>query len=243
MRRAALIAVAAAGLLPATVAGAAKLTVGSGVTADLGTASLDLGCGDLTVEGMLMVSGGAIKQARDVTTMAGGTLQGGSGSIELAGDWSNTGTFNAGTSTVSFMDGCSVVSATISGSNTFSSLGLSTTSGKTFSFAAGSTQTITNSLSLTGAPANLLALRSTVGGSEAFLDLQGSHDPITFTDVMDLHASGNPISAGPGSRNSGNTDGWFFGAVVPALPWVGLAALALALWWAGRSRLRPLRAA
>lgn len=195
----------------ATAADAGEFNIGSGATVDLGSGSLDLGCGDLTVDGMLMLSSGAIQQARHVATLASGTLEGGSGSLELAGDWSNSGSFSAGTSTVSFTDGCGLARAVITGDTTFANLSIMTTVGFLYDFVAGSTQTITNSLALFGAAGNLLTIRSTVGGIAAFLNVQGTGSG-DFVDVEDNDATaGSPIALGPNSVNGSNTSGWLIG--------------------------------
>ena len=75
--------------------------------------------------------------------------------------------------TAQMVGGCGLTSAVISGDTTFANLDMTTTSGKHYSFTAGSTQTVTGSLTLLGAAENLLAIDSTVAGSAAFLDLKG----------------------------------------------------------------------
>ncbi len=147
------------------------------------------------------------------------------------------GTFNAGTSTVALVDGCGLASAVVAGDTTFANLEMTTTSGFLYSFTSGSTQTVNTSLTLLGAAGNLLTLRSTVDGSEAFLDLQGS-DSADFVDVQDNDATaGNPVNLGPNSVKGTNTSGWFGGVAVPVLGALGLFALALSLVWGGRRAL------
>ncbi len=235
MRRLVLVAAASAlMLLVATPSGAGVVTVGSGAIADLGTGSLNLGCGDLTVEGMLMVSAGAIEQARDVTIDPTGIVNGNSATLEVAGDWDNAGSFNAGTSTVQLVDGCGLASAVIAGDTTFANLDMTTTSGFLYSFTSGSTQTVTSSLTLLGTEASFLTIRSTVDGSEAFLNVQGTSSA-DFVDVQDSDATlGNAITLGPNSVKGSNTPGWLAAAVVPALGALGLAVLALSVLWSGR---------
>jgi hypothetical protein len=117
-----------------------------------------------------------------------GALEGGSGSLELAGDWTLTGTFNPGTGQTRFVDGCEIGSSTISGSNTFNDLSLTTTTGKQVFFGQEQTTTVNGALALAGASRNLLQIRSTVDGSEAFLNVQGSASG-DFVDA-DNHATG-----------------------------------------------------
>ncbi len=204
---------------------AADLTVGAGATMNLGTGTLDLGCRSLSAAGTFGAGGGTLDQALDVTIPVGGTLNGETGTLNVGGDWDNSGTFNAGSGTVNFVDDCAQALATISGDSTFSTLNLNTTSGKTYEFESGSTQSVSGAISLTGDSASTrLVLRATTNGSEAFFDVTGTQS-IAFVDVKDNHAAGDKMVVGPDSVDGGNTDGWFIGVVVPALPLIGLAAL------------------
>jgi hypothetical protein len=239
MRRATLAA--AALLVAATGASAAQLTVGSGASLDLGTGSLDLGCADLTVGGTLSAGTAGFAQARDVTIDPSGLVNGNSATLEVAGDWDNAGTFNAGTSTVQLVDGCGLASAVIAGDTTFANLEMTTASGFLYSFVSGSTQTVTSSLTLLGDTGNLLTIRSTLDGSEAFLNVQGSGSG-DFVDVQDNDATaGNPISLGPNSVKGSNTPGWLAAALVPVFGAPGLALLALSLLWSGLRALATRR--
>lgn len=222
----------------ATATSAAHLTVGAGSTVDLGDGSLDLGCANLAVEGTLAAGTGVIDWAEDVSI--GGTLNGESATLYVTGDWNNSGTFNAGSSSVRFVDGCGLSSATISGDSTFFDLEMTTSTGKLVAFEAGSTTTVTDLLTLAGAEANLLTIRSTVDGSEAYLDLQGSQTN-DFVDVKDNHAIGNPIPPGPNSVKGPNTPGWA-NIVLPTLSAGALALLTLSILWAGRWGLRARQA-
>jgi hypothetical protein len=224
-------------LVTASVASGANVTVGSGSSFDLGTGSLDLGCADLTVGGTLTAGTAGFSQARDVTIDPSGVVNGDSATLGVAGDWDNAGAFNAGTSTVQLVDGCSLASATISGDTTFANLNMTTTSGFLYSFTSGSTQTVTGALALQGAAANLLTIRSTLEGSEAFLNVQGSSSG-DFVDVQDNDATaGNTVILGANSLKGSNTPGWLIGALVPALGALGLAVLGLSLLWSGRRAL------
>ncbi len=168
-------------------------------------------------------------------------MNGDSATLTVAGDWDNAGTFNAGTSTVQLVDGCGLTSAVIAGDTTFANLELTTTSGFLYSFVSGSTQAVTSSLTLLGAAENLLTIRSTLDGSEAFLNVQGTSSA-DFVDVQDNDASGgNPVALGPNSVKGSNTPGWLAAAVVPALGALGLAVLALSLLWGGRRALATRR--
>jgi hypothetical protein len=190
------------------------------------------------VGGTLSAGRVGLAQARDVSIDPSGLVNGNSATLEVAGDWDNAGTFNAGTSTVQMVDGCGLLSAVVAGDTTFAHLEMTTTSGFLYSFVFGSTQTVTGSLTLLGAAANLLAIRSTLNGSEAFLNVQGSSSA-DFVDVEDNDATaGNPISLGPNSAKGSNSPGWNFALVIPALGILGLTLLAALLLGAGRRALQ-----
>jgi hypothetical protein len=238
MQRTALAAAAsllALGL--AAPASAGKLTVGAGASFDVGTGILSLGCADLDVTGTFSAGTLGFGQARDVTINPGGVLNGDSATLSLAGDWDNAGTFNAGTSTVAMVDGCSLFGSVVSGNTSFSKLSLETTTAKQVSFAAGSTQTATGLFSIQGALGNRLVLRSTAGGSPAFLNATGGNTA-TFVDVDDIDATaGNDIFIPPNSVKGPNTPGWLLGIPVPLLGPIALGALALLLLGSGKRLL------
>lgn len=230
----ALLAIAAA---PSTTL-ASDLTVGSGSALALGTSNLDLGCADLAIAGALDVANGSIDAARHVVVQPGGSLDGGTGVLQVAGDWTNSGTFVASMGTIAFADGCGVTTATISSDSTFSTLSLTSSTAKTYQFAEGSTQTVSTHLHISGAPGNLLAIRSKTDGVQANIDLQGTQ-LVDWVDVKDNHAIGSSIGYPGNSVSSGNTTGWFAIAAVPALPLVGLLALMATMALGARRLLGP----
>lgn len=215
----------------------AQITIGSGASMDLGTGSLDLGCVDLSVVGTLSAGTVGFDQARHVTIDPTGTVNGESGALRLAGDWDNTGTFNAGTSSVEIVDGCGVASSTVSGSSSFNDLDITSASAKQVSFEAGETTTVTGNLALTGASGSLLQVSSTTGGVAALLDVQGTSNT-SFIDVQDNDASaGNDVVLTVGSVKGANTPGWTLSpAAVPALGVLGLLLVSLGLVISGRRR-------
>lgn len=211
-------------------AGAAGLSIGAGSTMQLGNALLALGCNDLHIEPT-------------------GTLEAQASTIALAGNWDNRGTFDPGTGTVRVEDGCSVPETSdIGGSNTFFALVVTTSSGKKVRFQAGATQTILDHLTLMGAPGNLLMIRSSMPGEQAFLDLApaGSQE-IDYVDVADNAASGRLLAPGSAARyhsiDSGNTTGWFFtlAGAAPVASGIGLVGLAVGLLGVGGTALRRSR--
>jgi len=232
MRRALAAAAIALGL--AAPAAAGDLTVGSGSTLELGTGSLALGCADLSVAGTLTAGSVGFSAARDVAIDPGGVVNGSSAVLSLSGNWTNAGAFNAGTSTVQMVDGCALSSGVVTGNTSFSKLFISTTTAKQVSFAAGSTQTVTDLLSLLGAAGNLLRIRSTVNGSAALFNSTG-RSSVNYVDVEDNDAQpGGGIAAGWYSVKGPNTPGWLLGASVPMLAPVAFGLLALLLLASGQ---------
>ena len=86
---------------------------------------------------------------------------------------------------------------------------MTTASNKALTFQHGTTQTITNSLTLNSASGRVLTLQSDLGGSAwAISPPAASYDYLTLQDSH--NTSGNTLHAGSHSTNvSGNT-GWTF---------------------------------
>ena len=77
---------------------------------------------------------------------------------------------------------------------------------------AAATQTVLDALKLLGSAGNLLILRSSTPGQQAFLKLQpGGSQTIDYVDVADNGATGQTLAAGGNSTDSGNTTNWSFG--------------------------------
>ncbi|MBL4578145.1 MAG: CUB domain-containing protein, partial [Flavobacteriales bacterium] len=118
--------------------GAITLLPSAGQTIDLGTSALN----DFTVEATTVtVINNTLDVNGNLAITNGGTLNGGSQTIEVAGNWNNTGTFSASTSTVIFDGtGTSTVTRLSSASATVLSEGFeSGTSGWTLGMLSGST--------------------------------------------------------------------------------------------------------
>ncbi|MGR3320191.1 MAG: PKD domain-containing protein [Candidatus Anammoxibacter sp.] len=145
--------------------------------------------------------------AGDITVA--GTLQITTGSIELDGSWTNTGTFNAGSeSRVEFTGS---PDSTIKGDNTFADFKC-TEAGKTLIFEAGKTQTISDKLTLKGSSGNPILLRSTVVGSQ--WNVNPATTDISFVDVQDSNNLSATVIDPASSTDSGNNTKWFSGAAV-----------------------------
>ncbi|MCM8819418.1 MAG: hypothetical protein NC925_01315, partial [Candidatus Omnitrophica bacterium] len=154
---------------------------------------------DLDINGDLIITAGTL----DVTSN--------NYNINIAGNFSNEGTFNPRQGTVTF-DGTSA--SYITGNNTFYNLIIDTnTDGqKTVYFEANNTQTITGNLTLTGHQNKILTIRSTIDGTCAILDIPNSITTgVDYVDVKDNKIAGsNTITAGINSINSGNNINWIF---------------------------------
>ena len=216
---------------------AGNLTVGSGSSLDLGTGSLALGCADLDVLGTMSAGTAGFTQGRDVTITPTGVMNGNSATLQLSGDWDNLGSFAAGTSSVQITDGCGLLSGTVNGNTSFNNLSLSSSSGKQVTFTAGSTQGVAGSFVVAGALGNQLKIRSTVGGTKAFVNVQGSSSA-SCVDVEDNSALlGINIPMDSCSIKGPNSPGWLLTPAIPLLPPLAGALLLGALLMAARRRL------
>ena len=140
-------------------------------------------------------------------TLANGTLTDGAYTLNVAGDWINTGGSLSATGTV-ILDGSS---QTLSGSTTFNHLTKTVTAADTLTFTAGSTQTVTGTLTLQGAAGQLLSLRSSSTGTQWNIDPQGTRT-LSYLDVQDSSNVNalNIDARGANVTDSGNNLGWVF---------------------------------
>ena len=229
------------GLLMAAPAWA-DMEVPAGTFSNTGGGVFDLANTDLLVAGTLGVDDGQIINVRNVVIQPGGVINGGTGAISLSGNWSNSGSFAAGAGSVNFVDSpTGPPSATISGNTSFSTVNFTSALGKTYTFAAGSSQQISNLLTIRGTAALPVALVSSMPGQFAFLNL-GGNQQISNLAVDWVAATGVWIAAGQINRNpTGVTSRWLgAGEVVPTLGAGALALLALMMiFMACRMRRKP----
>jgi hypothetical protein len=219
----------------------ADYIVPAGGTANLASGVLDLACTDLVVGGSFQVASGTVQNVRNITIQGGGTLDGGSGVIRLGGNWTDSGSFIAGTGEVDFQDACGGASSSISGSTTFYRLSFVSAIGKSYVFASGTTQKILSLLQILGSAGNPIQFRSSASGKVAFVDLitSGSQN-ILHVGVTDVWATGQCLA--PGQTNEGgggNAKNWFVCSSsgggtatptqIPTLDLAGLLALAALL--------------
>ena len=88
-------------LLPALAWAQTGLYVPAGGSYDVGDGTVDLANQNIYVAGDLLVGSGQIT-AQDILVVEGGRVVVGTGSIRLTRNWTNRGTFEAGSSTVYF---------------------------------------------------------------------------------------------------------------------------------------------
>lgn len=168
----------------------------------------------------------------DVTTPSMntvGTFTGGSGSITVNGNLTNSGTFTAtsGTTTVSVnfnnngtftaSGGTVTLNGTnqgLSGSTTFNNLNKTVAAADTLYFTAGSTTTVNGTATLQGASGQLLSLQSTVPTTYWNFTLgAASTKAISYVSVTDSDASGSNAAKIPVnptySTSGGHNVSWF----------------------------------
>ena len=163
---------------------------------------------DFTIEAgetYVLTAGETLTVDGNLTIVATGSLGASAGStnISLSGDWSRSGTFTPGDGTVTFTDSGTV--SNITGDNTFNDFTCITAS-KQLTFQAGSTQTISNTLTLNSQAADSkIVLCSSAPGTRWNFNLPGAAQTVYYVDVQDSEASTNDITAIT-SENSGNND-------------------------------------
>jgi hypothetical protein len=247
-----------AALLISVVAGPAKadLVVPAGATTSLGSGVIDLACTDLVVGGTVQVQSGAVRNVRNVTIQSGGAIHGGSGVIQVGGNWTDNGSFVAGTGEVDFRDLCAVGAASISGNTTFFRASFVSTISKNYVFAVGATQKILSVLQISGTAPNPIQFRSSASGQVAFIDLVNSGAQlIQHVGVTDVSSTGQCLAPGQSNEGGGgNASNWFCKsgggggggptpASIPALDAAALLALAAliaasGLWFIRRANAR-----
>jgi hypothetical protein len=246
-----------AALLISVVAGQAKadLVVPVGATTSLGSGIVDLACTDLVVGGTVRVQSGAVRNVRNVTIQSGGAIDGGSGVIQVGGNWTANGSFVAGTGEVDFRDLCGVGAASISGDTTFFRASFVSTTSKNYIFGVGSTQRILSVLEISGATPSPIQFRSATPGQVASIDLVNSGTQlIQHVGVTDVWSTGQCLAPGQSNEGGGgNAKNWFIcssgggggstPASIPALDAAALLALGAllagsGLWFVRRATAR-----
>jgi len=161
--------------------------------------------GDWSASGNVTIESGLT--LTDGTLNAGSNTWGFTGTSPYVIDLSG-GSFNADTSTFNL---------TGSGQSTFigtTFFNLTFAASATHLFTAGSTTTVTNILDSNGTAGTRSILRSTIGATEWFLDLQGASLLANKVDVEDSDASAGSIVDAAGSLDTGNNTNWNFAVQV-----------------------------
>ena len=202
-----------------TDTGAGTFTEGTGtVTFDVagGTINSNETFENVTINHAGTTTLGAALDLDDTLTITTGALDvsGSNYGINLAGDWSNSGTFTQGTGTVTF-DGAD---QTLSGSTTFYNLTKTVAVARTLTFPASATQTIATggTLTLAGASGQLLTLASSSTPTKWGLTLNGTA-AVSYVDVKDSDASGGTAITQTNSTDSGNNLNWTFDVTAPTI--------------------------
>lgn len=188
-----------------TVSLAANLTVATNKTITLqGTNG---GIGKIDVQSFGLSTG-------SISITSTGVLAGSTGTITLAGSWTNNGTFTAGTSTVTLNSGTTAV---VTGTTTFYNLTITHTGAKEVDFATSGTPIfhVTNAFVVTGSSGNLIKLYSDSAGTQWEFHPTGTAS-VDYADVKDGGCQSGAITISPtNSTNSGNNDPcWFFGSAI-----------------------------
>jgi uncharacterized repeat protein (TIGR01451 family) len=214
-----------------------NITIGNEVQVSSGSFNLT-GELSLTATGTVTVSGGLLNAADGNLDLNGSlALNGGQltapdsgGSFTIAASFSHdpAGTFVHSGGTVTF-DTAEPVS--ISGDTTFSDLVIAT-SGKTVTFAAGSTQTVDNDLTFTGQSGSNITLQSSVPGTQWNLVAVQPNQEVQFASISDSDVGGdggvgNDILCFDCEDGSGNDDEdpsphWIFMALAITYPHEGM---------------------
>lgn len=138
---------------------AAGIVVPAGGRLDAADGRIAVDCVTLMVAGTLDAGSAQIGRLGDVTIGAGGSLLGGTATLEVGGNWQDGGGFAAQAGAVSFVDGCRTT-ASIAGTDNFNNVSFSSLTGKRFEIAAGSTIEVSGQLVIAGSDAEPLQIVS-----------------------------------------------------------------------------------
>ncbi len=147
---------------------------------------------DTTINGNLTITAGTLDMSNA------------NKNLSVAGNWSNSGTFTAGTGTVTFNG----TAQTISGSTSFYD-GVLSTPDDVITVTDGTTQTFTNSFTSNGTSGHPVTFQGSSTGGYTFA--MPSTQSISFISISRCTATGNTGVAGSTSTNGGNNVNWSFG--------------------------------
>jgi hypothetical protein len=172
------------------------------------------GAANQTVTGLLRVQQGIYAGTNHTTGFFQGVTIENNATLTVAsngllndrGNWDNSGIFTANGGTV---DLSGAAGQTISGNTTFFNLAKTTSAEQTLTFAAGSTTTVTNMLTLSGAPAQLLTLHSSSDGTQWNLVAPFAQS-VNYVYVQDSNAVNGATVRAANSVSTGNNINWSF---------------------------------
>ena len=194
--------------------------------------ALNLACTAIDVAGSLDLGTSQVNDSGGVHIQPGGGVNGGASTIHVSGDWTNAGTFTAGSSAVIFDDSCATGPITLTGQTTFNHLTLSSNSGRTFVLPQGSNITVNGTLTLQGAPGQPITLASS-GGGTAVVNLGPGAQVVQSNATVGGNVQIGPVPPAPSTPAS-----------IPTLSeWGRLAAAALVALAAARVLRRRQRRA
>ncbi len=149
----------------------------------------------------------------DITITSGTLSLGDSTNLNVSDDWSNSGTFTAGTgSTVTFTAG----DHTVTGANTF--VNWTWSPNNTVTLPASTTQTISGTLTCAGTAGNLITLNSGTLGEKATLSKASGTVNCDYLAITDSSATGGATWNGGDNSTATNYDGWLGLNVAPNAP-------------------------
>ncbi len=152
-----------------------------------------------------------------VNLVINGTLLGNGSTITLSGNWTNAGTFTAGSSTVLLN---TATTATVGGGpTTFNNLTITHSAAKEVRFSTNALHiiTVSGTFTVTGSVANLIKLYSTSGGTKWHFKPTGTSS-VDYADIKDggCESGSNTVTA-TNSTDSGNNEScWSFGVTPSA---------------------------
>jgi hypothetical protein len=188
------------------------INVSGSYTVNSGTGAVTVTGNTINFNGTTTISGAT--SFNNVTIAASSALTAPSGTLNIAGNFTNNGTFNANSGTV-VLNGSN---QTVTGSNTFNNLTMAVTSPATLTLPSSQTQTINGALILTGTLGNIITLNASTPGTQAFINPTGTRT-IKYVLVKDNNNSNATVITATSSYNNGDNTNWNFSAA--SYTWTG----------------------
>lgn len=178
----------------------------SGTVTANGTVTVGDGSNAVSVTGA--TNNPTITSTGNFTVAASGTFTSTSGTLSVAGNFSNSGTFTHNSGTVSLTG----TTQTVSGTTTFNNLTIDKTNSPTISFTSGTTQTISGSFTATGDATHQITIGATTTSAATLSKASGTVTCSYCTISYSTATGGATWNAfvGSGNINSGNNTGWVF---------------------------------